>query len=156
MTVRSAVEIVELPPGDSRLTTVYPVMRELRSDLSEEEFHNLYAAGHEDGYRIAAIFDGDECRACAGYRLVTNFVSGRYLYVDDLVTAERWRSHGYGRLLNKYLVELARSEDCTSVQLDSATHRAKAHRFYFRERYTITAFHFARLLRQPKEGDAHD
>src|SRR5437763_10180779 len=149
MTVRSAaVDIVELPPGDARLTTVYPVMRELRSDLSEEEFHDRYAAGHEDGYRIAAIFDGDECRACAGYRLVTNFVSGRHLYVDDLVTAERWRSHGYGRLLNKYLVELARGEDCSSVQLDSATQRAKAHRFYFRERYTITSFHFVRLLRR--------
>jgi GNAT superfamily N-acetyltransferase len=140
------MEIIELPPGDERLSAVYPVMRELRDHLTEDEFEQHYEAGHANGYRIAALFDGDECRACAGYRLLTNFVSGRHIYIDDLVTAEHWRSHGYGRLLNKYLVELARNERCTSVQLDSATHRHDAHRFYFRERYSITAFHFARVL----------
>jgi GNAT superfamily N-acetyltransferase len=142
------VEVVELPPGDARLKAVYPVMRELRTELSDGELDERYAAGHADGYRVAALFDGDECRAASGYRLVTNFVSGRHLYVDDLVTADRWRSHGYGRLLNKYLVELARNEGCTSIQLDSGTHRREAHRFYFRERYAITSFHFVRLLNE--------
>jgi GNAT superfamily N-acetyltransferase len=140
------VEIVELAPGDERLRAVYPVMKELRTHLSEQELGERYAAGHGDGYRLVAVFDGDECRAAAGYRLFTNFVSGRHLYVDDLVTAERWRSRGYGRLLNKYLVELARNEGCSSVQLDSAVHRTDAHRFYFRERYAISSFHFLRVL----------
>jgi GNAT superfamily N-acetyltransferase len=141
------MEILELAPGDDRLKAVYPVMRELRPDLSDDEMAEQYAAGYADGYRMAAVFDGDDCRAAAGYRFLTNFVSGKHIYVDDLVTAEAWRSHGYGRLLNKYLVELARKEGCGSVQLDSATHRVKAHRFYFRERYTISAFHFVRLVR---------
>jgi GNAT superfamily N-acetyltransferase len=143
------VEIVEVAPGDARLRDVYPVMHELRTELSEQQFNEIYEAGHADGYRIAAVFDGDECRAAAGYRLMTNFVSGRHMYVDDLVTAEAWRSHGYGRLLNEYLTELARKEGCGSVQLDSATQRRKAHRFYFRERYTIWSFHFVRMIRQP-------
>jgi GNAT superfamily N-acetyltransferase len=141
------VEIVELPPRDERLAGVYPVMKELRTELSEEQFHELYATGHEDGYRVVGLFDGDECRACAGYRIITNFADGRHIYVDDLVTAEQWLSHGYGRLLNKYIVELARNERCSSVQLDSNTQRRKAHRFYFRERYTIEAFHFVHVLR---------
>src|SRR5687768_4629060 len=112
-------------------------MKELRPHLDAAEFERLVATTQPQGYRLVAVFDGDECRACAGYRLMTNLVSGHHMYVDDLVTAERWRSHGYGRLLNKYLLELARNEGCTSVQLDSATHRRKAHRFYFRERYTV-------------------
>jgi GNAT superfamily N-acetyltransferase len=140
------VEIVELRAGDERLAAVYSVMKELRTHLSDQDFHDRYAAGHEDGYRMAAVFDGDDCRAAAGYRLFTNFVSGRHLYIDDLVTAERWRSHGYGRLLNKYLVELARNEGCSSVQLDSSVERRDAHRFYFRERYAIYSFHFVRPL----------
>jgi GNAT superfamily N-acetyltransferase len=140
------MEIVEVPPADPRLPAVFDVMRELRGHLTEQSFNELYAAGHPDGYRMAALFDGDECRAAAGYRVFTNFVSGKYLYVDDLVTAERWRSHGYGRLLNEYLVGLARNAGCESIQLDSATHRHSAHRFYFRERYAITSFHFGRDL----------
>src|SRR5919198_3707146 len=110
------MEIVELDPGDERLSAVYPVMRELRTDLSDAELEERYAAGHPDGYRIAALFDGDECRAAAGYRLFTNFISGKHLYIDDLVTADAWRSRGYGRLLNEYLVGLARNEGCESVQ----------------------------------------
>jgi hypothetical protein len=43
------MEIVEMPPGDERLKAVYPVMRELRTDLSEEEFNSRYAAGHPYG-----------------------------------------------------------------------------------------------------------
>jgi GNAT superfamily N-acetyltransferase len=147
------MEILELPPGDERLAAVYPVMNELRTGLSEDQFHERYVAGHVDGYRIAAVFDGDECRACAGYRLLTNFVSGRHLYIDDLVTADRWRSHGYGRLVDKYLLELARNEGCSSVQLDSNVRRPDAHRFYFRERYWIAGFHFVRLLEgEPADG----
>jgi ribosomal protein S18 acetylase RimI-like enzyme len=140
------VEIVEVPPGDERLPAVFAVMRELRDQLSEDQLNQRYAAGYSDGYRVAGLFDEGECRAAAGYRVVTNFVSGRHLYVDDLVTGARWRSHGYGRRLNDYLVETAAREGCESVQLDSATHRQAAHRFYFRERYLITSFHFGRAV----------
>ena len=140
------MDIVELAPGDERLAAVYPVMHELRDQLSEQRFNEIYETGHPEGYRVVGLFDGDDCRACAGYRILTSFVSGRFMYVDDLVTAAKWRSHGYGRLLNKYLAELARNEDCSSVELDSHTRRHDAHRFYFRERYVIAAFHFIRPL----------
>ena len=138
------MDIREIPPGHDLLSAVYPVMQELRTELTEDDFHVRYAAGHERGYRIAAVFDGEECRAAAGYRLFTNFVDGKHLYIDDLVTAARWRSHGYGRLLNKYLVDLARNEGCCAVKLDSSVRRARAHKFYFREGYEITSFHFKR------------
>jgi GNAT superfamily N-acetyltransferase len=144
------MEIVELAPGDERLSSAFPVMHQLRPNLDEDAFNRLLAESHPQGYRLAAVFDGDECRACAGYRLMTNLVSGHHMYVDDLVTAEQWRSHGYGRLLNEYLVGVAKNEGCTSVQLDSGTHRRKAHRFYFRERYTVSSFHFVRPLAQPE------
>jgi GNAT superfamily N-acetyltransferase len=139
-------EIVEVPPGDERLEVVYPVMHELRTDLSEDDFRARYEAGYPLGYRLAALFDGGECRAAAGYRLFTNFVSGLHMYIDDLVTAEQWRSNGYGRQLNEYLGDLARDAGCASVQLDSSVWRSKAHRFYFRERYVITSFHFGKLV----------
>ena len=140
------MEIVELAPGDERLKEVFPVMHELRSHVSFEGFEQIYAEGHGAGYRVAALFDAGECRACAGYRVMTNLVSGRLLYVDDLVTSESARSRGYGRELNEYLAGRAREQGCSTVQLDSATHRRDAHRFYFREGYTIYSFHFVRRL----------
>ena len=136
------IEILELGPDDARLDDVYPVMHELRTELSPEDFRAIYRDGHAEGYRVAALFDEGECRAVAGYHLSHGFMHGRFMYIDDLVTAERWRSKGYGTALNDYLRELAQREGCSSVHLDSGTHRTGAHRFYFRERYVITSFHF--------------
>ena len=140
------MNIAEIAPEDPRLSHVFEVMRELRTHLSLDDFERLYELAHPEGYRVAAVFDGDEPRAVAGYRIATNPVSGRFIYIDDLVTAEKWRSHGYGRALNEYLVQKARDEGCGSIQLDSAVHRGDAHRFYFREQYRVTSFHFGRYL----------
>jgi GNAT superfamily N-acetyltransferase len=140
------LNIAEVAPDDERLAGVFEVMGELRTHLSFEEFRDGYKQAMPEGYHVAAVFDGDECRAVAGYRLMHNLVSGYHMYVDDLVTAEEWRSHGYGRALNDYLAERAKQEGCTSVQLDSATYRNEAHRFYFRERYAIWSYHFVRPL----------
>lgn len=140
------MEILELAPGDERLADVFPVMHELRDRLDESEFPSVYERCHRDGLRIAAVFEGDECRAVAGYRIYTNLISGKHLYVDDLVTGAAWRSQGHGRRLSDYLVGLARDEGCSSVQLDSGAQRGDAHRFYFRERYKIHSFHFVRSL----------
>jgi GNAT superfamily N-acetyltransferase len=139
-------DILEVGVDDARLADVFEVMRELRTHLSFEQFRKGYGRAEPQGYRVAAVFDDGECRAVAGYRLMNNLVSGYHMYVDDLITGEQWRSHGYGRALNDYLVERARDAGCNSVQLDSATYRREAHRFYFRERYSIWSFHFVRPL----------
>lgn len=138
------MDFVELTPSHERLAAVYPVMNELRTELSEQAFRDLYAEGYEQGYRVVALFDQGECRAAAGYHLTHGFLHGRFMYVDDLVTAAAYRSKGYGRALNEHLVEVARAAGCNNVQLDSGTQRTDAHRFYLRERYDITSFHFSR------------
>ncbi len=138
--------VEEISPADERLPAVFEVMRELRTHLSLDDFLRLYELAQPEGYRVVAVFDGDEPRAVAGYRIGTNLISGRHLYVDDLVTAEEFRSHGYGQRLNDYLVQQARDEGCGSIQLDSGVHRGDAHRFYFREQYRVTSFHFGRYL----------
>ncbi len=141
------MEILELSPGDSRLKHVYPVIRELRTELTEEEFHRQFEEGYRDsGYRIVALFDNGECLAAAGYRILTSFACDRFLYIDDLVTVSSSRSKGYGKSMNDYLVDTARKKACTCVRLDSGVNRQQAHRFYFREGYIIACFHFGKPL----------
>lgn len=123
---------------------MYPVMQELRVELTEQAFRDLYTEAYAEGYRIVALFDEGECRAAAGYHLTHGFLHGRFMYVDDFVTSDRHRSKGYGRALNEHLFAVARRHGCSNVQLDSGTHRTDAHRFYFREGYVITSFHFSR------------
>src|SRR5688572_19996639 len=141
-----AVEIVEISPRDERLDEVYPVMHELRTEMTLEDFRTTYADGYEGGYRVVGLFDEGECRAAAGFHITYGFLHGRFMYIDDLVTSQAWRSNGYGKALNDHLWERARAQGCSNVQLDSGTHRTDAHRFYLRERYDITSFHFLHKL----------
>ena len=140
------MEFHHLQPGDERLHQVYPVLHELRTELSEPAFLELYAEAYPEGYRVVGLFDEGECRAVAGYHLSHGFLHGRFMYIDDLVTADRWRSKGYGRALNDYLVTTAKAAGCSNVQLDSGTQRTDAHRFYFRDGYVISSFHFLHKL----------
>lgn len=140
------IEIVEVEPGDARLDDVYPVMHELRTELSREQFDERYVEGYRDGYRLVALFDDGECRAAAGYRIMTNFVHARVLYIDDLITSASLRSRGYGKALTDYLKTVAEKTECDYLSLDSGTQRHDAHRFYFREGYVVTSFHFGKQV----------
>lgn len=142
-----AVELHELGPGDPRLPEVLAVMRQLRVDRSIEDLERLLAEGSErSGYRLVALFDGGACRAVAGFRVLTSFAHGRYLYIDDLVTDAGSRSKGHGERLEAHLAELARAEGCEGIRLDSGVARRRAHRFYFRRGYAIESFNFGRRL----------
>jgi GNAT superfamily N-acetyltransferase len=141
------MKIVEVDPADDNLADAFGVMVHLRDHLSEDEFRRLFRDAYDEGqFRIAALYDDNECRAVAGYRIYTNLVSGKHLYIDDLISLPEWRSKGYGKALNDYLIAKAKEAGCKTIELDSGVHRADAHRFYFRERYAISSFHFKQPL----------
>jgi GNAT superfamily N-acetyltransferase len=142
------MEIVDLEPGDPRLVgEVLPVLQELRPHLTVASFGDVYREGHPQGLRYTAAYDGGRCVAVAGWRLVATTAYLRKLYVDDLVTTAERRSRGAGRALVAELRLRAEAAGCAALDLDSAVHRADAHRFYMREGLTINAFHFAVVLR---------
>lgn len=122
------------------------VVRVLRDHLTVEGLRERFETGAPEGYRLIGLRADGAWRAAAGFRVYTNFVSGRIIYVDDLVTTSDERSKGYGKAMNDHLMELARSEGCTTLNLDSAVHRHRAHRFYLREGYDISAHHFSQKL----------
>lgn len=87
----------------------------------------------------------------AGWRLLATS-RGRILYVDDLVTAAERRSQGVGRELLAWLEERGRLARCARLELDSGVQNAAGHRFYFRARMHITAFHFTKALTCSEEA----
>jgi hypothetical protein len=66
------------------------------------------------------------------------------------VTDEAKRSMGAGKLLLDHLQVLSRKADCEYLKLDSGTKRPQAHKFYFREKLVIEAFHFIKSLQKKR------
>ena len=128
----------------------YPVLHDLRSHLvDEKEFMECVARQQKQGYQLAFLESEGEVRAAAGYRFLESLFSGKNLYVDDLVTRDADRSCGYGGQLLDWLVDLARTSNCETLELDSGVQRFDAHRFYFSKRMSISSYHF-RIKLEPK------
>ena len=135
-----------LARSDEEILRCFTVLQELRPALVQAEFLETIRKQESEGYRLAMLEDEDAIRAVAGFRVQHMLVTGKTMYVDDLVTAAVARSRGYGRTMLLWLMELARAEGCAAFSLDSGTHRKEAHAFYFRERLRITSFHFSCTL----------
>ena len=131
---------------DIDIENCFEVMSELRTHLKKDMFLSTVRHMETEGYKLAFIEDKGKVVAVAGYRIYSNLFMGKHLYVDDLVTAEIARSRGYGAQMVKWLRNEARKENCNFYHLDSGTHRGEAHKFYFRQGFTIASYHFSEQL----------
>jgi GNAT superfamily N-acetyltransferase len=127
----------------------YEVVRELRPHLaSRRKFTERVVRQQREGYLLAYLEVDGEVRAVAGYRFLESLFSGRFLYVDDLVTRGQDRSLGYGAQLFDWLIQQARTHHCENLELDSGVQRFDAHRFYLINRMKIASYHFSRAIEQ--------
>lgn len=132
---------------DAEIENCFDVMSELRTHLVKDEFVQLIRGMEADGYRLVYHEDDGQVVAVAGYRIYTNLILGRNMYVDDLVTTSRSRSKGYGAILIKWLEDKAKNAGCRYLHLDSGTERHRAHKFYVKQGLTVSAFHFTENLK---------
>jgi GNAT superfamily N-acetyltransferase len=142
----STAHLIDLEVDDPRLPEAHAVLSQLRIGLTLEQWRRIYMEGYPQGLRFTAVDADGVIVAVAGWRLVACTTAGRRLYIDDLVTDGATRSAGHGHLLVAELEQRARDAGCTVLDLDSGVQRGDAHRFYFRERMTITAYHFTTTL----------
>jgi GNAT superfamily N-acetyltransferase len=118
------------------------VMRELRPDVNAIDFASRVLHQQKEGYQLAFLELKGVVRSVAGFRILNLLFSGRTLYVDDLVTRDTDRSHGFGALLFEWMVDYAKKNQCEYLTLDSGVQRFAAHRFYLKRGMDITAHHF--------------
>lgn len=136
----SRIAIANTP---ERIRRCHLVMHELRPLFQEpEQFVERVLRQQKEGYQLAFIESDGEVRAVAGYRFLESLFSGKFIYVDDLVTRESDRSRGFGAELLDWLIEQAREHGCENLELDSGVQRFDAHRFYFSQRMSISSYHF--------------
>jgi hypothetical protein len=145
------VTIVVVPVTDARgavtdagtLAAAEAVHRQLRPQLPADyskRMREVLAAGAQ----MAVALHNGEVAGLAVWRVLEKTVCVRELYCDDLVTDEGRRSAGIGHALMEHMRRVALERGCDLFTLDSGTQRQQAHKFYFREGMTITAFHFTR------------
>jgi ribosomal protein S18 acetylase RimI-like enzyme len=132
----------------AELHACWPAMRQLRPHLrdAQDMAERMQRMRDDGGYRLLAVWHGEEAIALAGYRLQENLVYGRFLYVDDLVTLEGRRGGQWGARLLDEATLVAEQAGCAKLVLDTGLANALAQRFYFREGLLTGSMRFSKVL----------
>jgi GNAT superfamily N-acetyltransferase len=108
----------------------FPILRQLRTDLTEVSYFELLQEMQKDGYKLFALYNNDKIVSIAGLSWRINFYNKRHLFIYDLVTDSELRSLGYGEKLLSYLQSWATEQGADYITLESGLQRTDAHRFY--------------------------
>ena len=134
---------IDFITGPDAIARSFDLMSRLRPRLSREAYLDAVPRLMADsGYRLVGLED-DGLRALAGIRIGEWLHSGRYLEIEELVTAEADRSRGYGGALLAWIADHARGQGCRQLRLVSGVQRIDAHRFYERAGMAWEAKYFS-------------
>jgi ribosomal protein S18 acetylase RimI-like enzyme len=133
--------------SETEIVSCFPVMVLLRPHLTGvEEFLTRIKRQRQSGYFLLAAWDAATPVALAGYRLEENLIRGKFIYVDDLVTAAEARRHRIGAQLLDAVGAIGRAAGCRDLVLDTALDNVLGHRFYYRQGMLARALRFSRPI----------
>lgn len=125
------------------LEEVAPIMVQLRPQYTTKSLIEQIQKQQKQGYQIAYVKSGVDILCVAGFVVGEKLAWGKHIYIDDLVTDERYRSTGAGKLLINWFRSYCAELGCKQLHLDSGVQRFAAHRFYLREGFNIASHHFS-------------
>jgi GNAT superfamily N-acetyltransferase len=137
---------IRLAETASDLARCFPVLRELRPNLSPDTFLATMKRMREHGYHLVMGESAGDVTAVAGYRFSEHLARGSFVYVDDLVTLHTHKRRGYGAQLLAWLAEKAKDAGCAELHLDSGIQRVEAHAFYERLGLKCSSRHYSLKL----------
>lgn len=133
--------------SQENLELAYSVMHELRTQLSYENFQKLYSEAKErDQYDIIAIKRDSRIIAVMGYRILYDFVHGKHVYIDDLVTSKEFRSQGLGAKLLEYAEKIAHLQNCTGLRLCTGVENESGKKFYERAGWSLRSVAYKKKI----------
>lgn len=141
------MNIKSLKTHDEIMQSFY-VFAELRPHLtSQASFTKQVIEQQKEGYEIIAIEEEDEIIACIGFRFLTNLAWGKVMYIDDLITRQKNRNQGCGKILLDRVIQIAREHSCDAVHLDTGYQRHAAHKVYLKQGFEFHSHHLSLKLR---------
>lgn len=133
--------------SSAELEQCYPILKELRENLTFQDFISIYEAAKEnDHYTFIGAFDDERLIAVMGYRILFDYVHGKHVYIDDLVTTVSYRSKGIGAKLLKYAEAVAKELNCKGLRLCTGVDRKDSQRFYENHHWNARAIAYKKSL----------
>lgn len=126
----NSLETIQELTNKEQWLAAFPIMNQLRTDLTQKTYLELLEEMRKDGYCLFALYKDNQVVSLAGLSWRVNFYNKRHIFIYDLVTDSAHRSFGYGEKLLNYIHDWAKENGASYVALESGIQRNDVHRFY--------------------------
>ena len=125
---------------ENELQLCFQILQELRTHLAYESFLQIYSQARDhEGYQLITVKKNKKIIALMGFRILHDFVHGKHLYIDDLVSTHTERSNGVGSALLQYAEKIAMQAGCTGLRLCTGVENELAKKFYEKNNLSVRA-----------------
>jgi GNAT superfamily N-acetyltransferase len=139
--------MIKIAETESEIRRCFPVIAELRPHFTDEDAFVEQVKRQSENHDFKLVFlDENGVQAVGGIRLGEWLARGKYLEIEDLVTAADSRSKNYGGQLFDWIENYARHENCREIKLVSHVTRYGAHKFYLRKGMILDAHFFSKEI----------
>lgn len=129
------------------LQAAFQLLKELRPHIDESFFFDIYTkAAKADRYSLVGLYSSDQLVAIMGFRYLYDYVHGKHIYIDDLVTTVAERSRGHGAKLLKYAEDLAVRNGCKQLRLCTGIENDSGKKFYEKNGWKLRAAVYKKRL----------
>jgi len=139
------INIIELRSKEQMLAQLQ-LINQLHPALTHAKYADMLDTMLTNGYRQVGIFENEKCIGISGFWINVKIYSGKYVELDNVIVDQNHRSKKIGKLLCDWIHNEAKQKGCLMAMLDAYVENTSAHRFYKREGYSITGFHFLKNL----------
>ena len=124
---------------------IFPLISTLNPSLKQAEFKRRLKEMLPKGYRVIAAFEGPRIVGLSGFWVNMKFWCGRQLDIDNFIVLPEYRSKNIGQKLITWLEKAAHEMKADLIVLDTYSSAHLAHRFYFRNGFTMTGYHMTKI-----------
>jgi len=143
MKKKSSITLRELSAKE--IPSIFPLVQKNKPGITKAKFTASLNDMIPLGYRVVAAFDGEVLVAISGFWLRTRFWCGRQLDIDNFFVLPEYRGQKLGERMIAWLEKRALKEKCELIVLDCYVDYFLAHRFYQRQGFVTTGFHFTKV-----------
>lgn len=127
------------------LRLLFAIEEDFSADTGKQRQGLELMLANERGKILVAEAGGQVVGLCTGQVVISTAEGGPAILVEDMVVAEPYRGQGIGRLLLSGLIEWARTQGATRMQLLADSNNQPALDYYQHLGWQQTALHCWRL-----------
>lgn len=120
MDTSQKVETIQLALSDEAVLRCKNILTSIYPHVPQEDETFLFSIRklQVEGYTLAYIEKEGKAASLVGFRVGENLAWGKYIFIDELATAQEHRHKGLASALIDWLVDYGKTKKCSKIFLD--------------------------------------